>query len=291
MPPPDRRPGPSWTPEQDATVRAHYRRWPVEVVAGAVGRAISAVRKRAIVLGVAKRRAWTAADDRRLALLWECPDSLRSIAAALRRTEKTTYWRVQQLGLALGPPQGYEYLTAAADRTGYETEQLRRILDWASVKIRPVRARPSRRRGAHTGTRRRMFFVEIDAVDEAIAKWHRTENVAAAARDRGIGGDVLRAWLRLAGVPDEKRARKQHWRVESAVIDRVVAERRKLVSFSEAARRVGIDRSTLRLRLVRAGWTPGGRRWLVDLEKVRAVVAAAPSRQARSTRSARRLAA
>jgi len=213
-----------WTMAEDALVRSLYAVQGARACADALpGRSVTAVMKRARKLGLATHRRWTDLDYKRLRLLWGDGLSLETIAKKLGRTPKTTYWRAQHLGLPLGCPQGYEYLTAASERTGYDRTSLRIILRWAGVDVYRAITRESKPRGRLKRHSFRHHYVDPDRVDEAVAGWLRTECVEAAARRIGVCGETIRRWLIDAGhtPPTKPRAR---WRVESAEIDRVAAD-------------------------------------------------------------------
>lgn len=188
-------------------------------------------------------RHWTTAEDRRLRNLWGSA-SLYRVAATLGRTALTVHWRARKLGLVCGVPEGHEYLTHAAKRTGFSVSQLRRILRAADVSICCTISRPTR-------AKRRFHYVDPLDVDDAVAAWATTETVEAAARARGLVGETLRQALIRAGL--EAPARKRYWRVPSETIDRVVAEEQAKLSVRAHAARLGIHRETLAKRLRAAG--------------------------------------
>ena len=86
-------------------------------------------------LRLCRSRRWTPKEIEHLYTYWGT-QSLRSLCRILRRTRVAICGKARQLGLSLGCPQGFEYLTAAATRAGYNTRQLRQILAWAEVKIK-----------------------------------------------------------------------------------------------------------------------------------------------------------
>lgn len=239
-----------WTGREDALLRAHYVTDGAAAVAAMTHRSIAGVCHRAARLRVLRLRRWTAAEDKRLRLEWgEC--SLSKMAKRLGRTRATTYQRAKILGLSLGCPGGYEYLTDAAVRTGYCTGQLTKILRWAGVKRHRTLSR------TNAIVRPCHYVIPFD-VDTAVAKWHRTEAVETAAKTRGIGGYALRSWLRkarLAGmnVPAEPCRSHAHWRVESEVIDEVVALHARTETMRRAAMRLGVCAATLGIWLRDAG--------------------------------------
>lgn len=164
----------------------------------------------------------------------------------LGRTEVTTYWRARHLGLQCGCPRGFETLSAAAERAGYTTGQLREILRAGGHKVRRTLSRPGASR-----TGRRYHYVDPLDVDDAVAAWVKRESVERIAERQGLTGDVVRKLLVEAG--HAPPARKKCWRVESAVADRLIAEHRAMMPVAVHARRLGIWRTTLAKRLRAAG--------------------------------------
>lgn len=195
-------------------------------------------------------RRWSPKDDRNIGLLWTATP-LASIARELGRTEISVYWRARELGLPIGAPQGFEYLTDAARRTGFATSQLRRVLRANGVAITRTLSRPGvvSRLGGAPG--RHFHCVDPIDVDDAVAAWTREESVEGAALRRGVSGDVLRRLLLKAGHAPPRR-RKAHWRIPSHLADELVAAwRAKGVSVRAHAARLGLGRDTL------AGWLRG----------------------------------
>lgn len=204
--------GRPWTADEDAAVVARYATGDIEAIATDLDRSVIAVNHRAKRLGVAQRkRRWTKADVATLKSFWG-EESLRSLAKRLGRTEATTFWRAQQEGLPLGCPQGREYLTVAAKRTGYECGQLRKILKWAGVRLSLTMSRP-------TGARRHFHCVDPYDVDRAVEAWLSTEAITPGARARGTTVAMLTRRLRgIEGVPSKPPGR-YHWRIPSRILD------------------------------------------------------------------------
>ena len=207
---------PSWTVAEDAILRTVYPRDGIDGAKLALpARTESALFHRARRLGLQRRRRWTPSDDTHLRDLWSQGLRLSAIAKHLGRTKATTYWRAQKIGLPLGCPEDFEYLSAAAKRTGYCTSQLWRILGWAGVTVHAAVARPVKSRSG-----RRMHVVDPLDVDDAIASWLKTETANSAAKRLGISGDRLRARLRQVGVVTGKH---QHARVTEEQVARANA--------------------------------------------------------------------
>lgn len=132
-------------------------------------------------------RRWTDDDERQLAWLWEQYD-LREVAKRLGRTPIAVYFRLHYLGLGNGFPRGGESLQQAADRAGVSHRHLRRILEWAGVRMRLSRYNPHFRGASR---RRRVRWVMPEDVDQAIAAWCRLETITAAADRLGMSRFAL----------------------------------------------------------------------------------------------------
>lgn len=164
------RTGPRWTAAEDATLAEMApNHTAAEIAAALPGRTVAGIYQR--VRRFAKKRPhWTPGQDLTIDALWGC--DLDSIAAKLGRTRRAVYERASVLGLGVGCPVGFEYLTAASVRTGFAVQQLRAILSWAGVRLR------------HSLIRKRSagwrWFVSPEAVDAAIASWMRRDEREAA---------------------------------------------------------------------------------------------------------------
>jgi hypothetical protein len=206
-----------WTADELATLsRAYARGGYKAALAELPGRTSTSIMHKAERLGVLRRRRWTAANDAELRDLWGDGLSLPRVAKALGRTEATTYWRAQKLGLTGKLPPDHESLSAAAVRTGYGTGQLRAILRWAGFPVKRAFSRPTR-------SRKHFHIVDSLDVDEALARWHATEPLTPAARRLGVGVDALRKRLAAAGVVSP--GHKRHLRVTDTQARAVLAAR------------------------------------------------------------------
>lgn len=208
-----------WTPAEDDVLRRTYPAGSEAAAKALPRRSRVAIYGRAQDLGLSLRRRWTRSDDAQLRDLWDLGMQVRAIATRLGRTALTVYWRAQKLGLPLGCPDGWEYLTAAAERTGYATKQLRPILAWAGVSLRRALARPNKK------VARACHFVDPLEVDAAIAKWTASEPVHTAAARLGICAGTLERWLERAGFPCQRRAFRCHWRVTEEQIAKALEAR------------------------------------------------------------------
>jgi hypothetical protein len=205
-----------WTEAEESWLRANAKTKTLAEMAAHLGRSWRSVSNRTSRLGLLKLRRWTREDDMRLRSMWGSK-SVRYVAAKLDRTVATTYWRAQLLGLDLGLQPGTEYLKSAAKRAGFSPEALRNILSWARVhtSLPPTR----------TTSKRPKRCIEPDVVDDAVARWMKTETLAAAARRYGFSesGSVLLR-LRASGLPLPKKPKRlRHWRIPSETIDKAMA--------------------------------------------------------------------
>lgn len=208
--------GRPWAPTEDDAVRAGYEKGEAPAVARELGRTLISVYHRAQRLGLQTHRRWTKDDDRRLRNWWG-EFTIETIAKRIDRTTATTFWRAQVLGLPLGAAEGTEYLTHAAERTGYAVATLKMILRRSGVEIKRTMSRPEK------GAKRHYHCVDPVLVDAAIRAWLKTEPLEAAARARGISAEMLRLRLQhVSGVPP-RPADGTHWRIPTEVIDRAVA--------------------------------------------------------------------
>lgn len=211
--------GRPWSPADDAVIRAGYEKGQAPAIARQLGRTLASVYHRARRLGLSTHRRWTKDDDRRLRNWWG-EFTVDTIAKRLNRTAVTTFWRAQHLRLPLGAPGGTEYLSHAAERTGYALASFRMILKRSGVVIKRTMSRPEK------GAKRHYHCVDPVLVDVAIAAWLKTEPLEAAARARGLSSEALASRLRgVVGVPPKPI--KLHWRIPTVVIDRALAGERR----------------------------------------------------------------
>lgn len=149
-------------------------------------------------LGICRERRWTHQDDARLIDLWGEGTSLATMAARFHRTPLAVFARGKQLGLSVGVPQGFELITHAARRTGYDVKQLRQILHWARVRIRPALCEPSRY------VRCPRKIVDSFEADVAVERWLETEPLSRVAKrlrlcDRTVARKLTRSGFQRRG--------------------------------------------------------------------------------------------
>ena len=271
--------GQLWTPAEDAKLRTAYLRGGIKAAASALPhRTPGTIYHRASRLKLGLRKRWTQQDDARLELLWGL-ESVRVIAETLERKPVAVYVRARILGLPLGCPCGYEYLTDACKRTGYKSSQLRTILRFGGVKLHKAWTSTPHKR------KRATHVVVPEEVDEACAAWSQTEIVEQAAARRGMLGETLTKRLKAAGVKLWRASNAPHAnrRATTEEIEHAIrewdAKRVGRVSVHAEAKRRGIHNQTLRGWLERAGVPRGyGRFWFVDPEVLERVVREAAAR-------------
>lgn len=222
----------AWTEEADAALKAAWATGGFAAARAAFpGLGKRHVHLRAGELGL-HRRAWRPEDDAQLRRLWNAEMSLDEIAAALCRPQMMTYQRAVAIGLPPGCPDGWELLTHASLRTGFETDTMRRILAASGGTIRPALSRPRPAYRVVAGSRKghRHFIVVPAEVDAAVEHWLSGEPVAAAARRVGITPVRLRRLLRVAGVRQHRltvgrpaKGSRPQWRVTPDEVARALA--------------------------------------------------------------------
>jgi hypothetical protein len=205
--------GTPWTPAEDSTLHAVYARRGIYAACDALpARSRQAILRRARRLKIDRRRRWTKRDDARLSDLWHEGSSLRLMSRELGRTVRTIYWRAQKIGLVLGCPPGWEYLSEAARRTGFATQTMRLVLAFAGVPLRRAVTKG-------TGGQRPPHIVEPEAVDDAVAAWMDSEPLHAAARRLGLTDGALQWRLEALGIERPEGLGRAHWRVRSADVE------------------------------------------------------------------------
>jgi len=250
-----------WTAEEDDAIRGGFAHGRGRALAAQLDRTVSSIHHRAQRLGIIANRRWTPAEDTELRNLWY-EVSVGEIARRMKRTRAAVVQRAREyLALPLGAPDGFEYVSNAAVRTGFALATLQYILRWAGVKPRPSMS-------YDRGAKRHFHIVDPVDVDDAIERWLATESLEAAARRVGWSAETLARRLLASGLDVPPRPkRKRHWRIPTAVIDEVVARRAKVATLSAAAARLGLTSGWLRYQLVRAGVPrPPGKHWIVPLE-------------------------
>lgn len=227
-----------WTKADEQYVIAHYVSDGAKACAVVLGRTVHGIQQRAHLLNVVAKHRWTKAEDDQLRVMWGVHRSnVYEVAKALGRTPHATHYRARDLKLGLGCPQGFEFLDNAAKRTGFHWGHLLKILRWANVQIDDAWSCPT---GQPRPIRGRWRIVEPYDVDEAVRKWLATEPVDPAADRRSISAYKLNRILLEAIARGDKRVPekptdKRAWRVDSTVIDELVAAYRCELESRKAA--------------------------------------------------------
>lgn len=241
-----------WTAAEKRRLEQAYTKGGIHAARAALpDRGESGIYHMARKLKLTRRRRWTADDDERLRAQWGLED-IYTISRNLGRTRLTVYWRAYELDLPLGCPEGWEYVSDAAARAGFATATLWRILRFSHVRVLHAYAR-------NQGTRHKHIVEPID-VDDAVRAWMETETLTEAARRLSVNPESLYRWCEEAGVllHRDGRIKRSRMRAASSEFDRAVAEQRQRqeqsVSLAQAARELGLDRTTLAKRLRAAGF-------------------------------------
>jgi hypothetical protein len=228
-----KRKAPDWTDAEKDVVRQIYPTGGWAAVKQALPRRTkTSILKKACELRVAPKRHYSRSENLTLERLWEAGLELDRIAERMGRTPGSVYDHALAIGLRVAVPRGFECLTLAAERSGFARESLRAVLRWAGVKIHRNLSDPAARKKMPKWHR---HYVDPLAVDDAIARWMKTETLLAAAKARGLHDFVLKRWLVEAGIiePRPPGSRRLRWRIPTETIDRVIMERRQRMARAE----------------------------------------------------------
>lgn len=155
---------------------------------------------------------WAKSEEDHITWNWSTTP-IETIAAHLARSVDSVYRRaVLSLGLQGGCPNGCEYLTNAAARTGFTRESLKQIL-----KHHGTRTYKPQTKAANSGSRER--WVHPDAVDAAVKWWLDRETVTAAAARLGVSRNVLERRVECHPDAPPKPPHGHRWYIPSAVIE------------------------------------------------------------------------
>jgi phage antirepressor YoqD-like protein len=244
-----------WTPSEKRMLRRVYPTGVAAAVKALPGRSLVAVQCMAKKLGVHARirTTWTDEESETLRRMWGW-EPIYTISRALNKTPKAIFYRSVILGLRLVVPEGYDFVTNAAERAGFSVKAFQRIMRIYRVPVRAHYGR-TRERGKRCYHH---HIVDLERADEAVAKFMKTENLRQAAKARGLDTRRLVCWLTDAGVRIIRTGNgpKPFMRASTEDIDRVVADRRGYEWITEGARRHGISQSTLRNWLLKHGCKP-----------------------------------
>lgn len=209
-----------WSAADDEVIRARYRKGAAAGIAADLGRTTSAVRERARKMRALAERRWTAAEETILRDQWG-ELSLRQFAHRFNRTTKGIYQHARLLGIVNAERARSESVTEAAARTGFGRRKLMEILRAHRV-ANPVTTRFTTKNKA-----RPYYLLDPFDVDEAVAAYLETETIGAAARRHDTNnGLVIRALARVGVKRPASKAKRRHWRLDSATIDEALSARR-----------------------------------------------------------------
>lgn len=220
----------SWTAQEDSFLEASHKKLSLTELGERLGRTKMSVAKRCVVLGIGTRQRWTREEDHRLGFLWITTMPILAMSRRLKRSPQSICRRAKKLGLPSTMPDGYEFVTASARRTGFTTPTLLRILQWAEVPLHLARnhyagSRPStaRVRGPY-----HQRYVDPFDVDEAIERWHLTAPVEEIAHHHGLDGTTLRKRLAREGrLPRSESGKRTDLRVHEASVLDVIEQLKK----------------------------------------------------------------
>lgn len=195
-------------------------------------------------MGLAGRSQVSRQDAETIGKMWGVIP-LREIARSMGRGEGHVLNVIKfRLGLKVAVPPGWEYLTAAAARAGYDAKSFRAVLAYSRVPVCKAANAP--------GPRSLRAIVETSGVDAAVAAWVGLETLKDAAERHGMFDGRLRKWMTEAGY--EPPAPSVRWRLPAAAFDGVVKDRlENFEPFRAAAARLGVSEPTLRRWLADAG--------------------------------------
>lgn len=206
--------GVPWTAAEDAALREVYPSGIKAACEALPHRSQVAIYHRASRLfGASICRSWTDVDRDRLAFLWGADHSLEHIARQLGRTPDACYHYARDLGLIPGCPRGWEYLSVAGERTGYDITTLRRIMAWAGYPIHRSLSRGKAKNWRHVA--------DSLEINDAVKRWNETETCNKAAMRRGVCQETLRRRLARLGIV--RREGESELRVTDEQADRAMA--------------------------------------------------------------------
>lgn len=195
------------TPDQRQFLLDNYVQLGLKACAKHLGWGVNKTRATGAHLGLHGRVKWDP-KDLQYAVHSAGDYEFDTLAKKLGRSGHALVYGLDKMGFRLGCPQGFEYLSVAAARLGYKNCQLRTILKWANVPVRPSFSRP--------GDNGRRHIVESHAATEAVENWCAMHTFASAAAELGVSDHAIRTWTH--GDPRLTRAGSL-WRVPPEVMD------------------------------------------------------------------------
>lgn len=235
-------------------VKANWDKITIAEIARTLKISEDTVRARAKRIGLKSKftaggdRPWTEREDQ--AVIWHFGvKSAKMIAKEIDRTYNAIIRRAYKLGLVKqGCIQGYESLEQASKRTGYNIEQLRRMIKGRNIIPRKSEGYVEARAGK---TKRKLY--SIDDIDECVEAWHETETFTQGCIRLDIDPHVMRKALEKIGVVKPPDIKGKMWRVPSDKLEEAAAYQRTLISPTEYARLRGISPNTIIKKLKKVG--------------------------------------
>lgn len=193
-------------------------------------------------------RPWTEQEEQ--LVIWHFGvKSAKAIAKEIDRTYNAIIRRAYKLGLVKqGCVQGYETLEQASKRTGYNTDQLRRMIKGRNVVPRKAEGYVEARLKK---SKRKLY--NIDDIDECVEAWHETETFTQGCIRLEIDPHAMRKALAKIGVVKPEKIKGLMWRVPSTKLEEAAAYHRTLISPCEYARARGISPNTIIKKLKKMG--------------------------------------
>lgn len=171
------------------------------------------------------RTKWSAHEETTLKFEWHLATRAELVRRLPGRSWCAIWLHARAIGLPSGPPEGCYTIKETVRRLGIDRRTLLAALAAAGVPVRRCyNSAEVKTTRASDGPSTR-YYVEWEDARRVGEAWLATETVAGAARQRGIEPCALRRWLAAEGAITIGRVRGKPRRVDSSVIDRVVAAR------------------------------------------------------------------
>jgi predicted transcriptional regulator len=198
---------PPYSKEEKEFINQSHTSSTAAEIAKKLNRTRASVLRQMAAMEIRKRPQWTYAEDKRLSFLWITTMSIKTLCKKFGRSQQAVCRRARALGLDTTIPEGYEFLSEAARRTGFSRQTLCNILRWAEVPIHQARshlAEPRTKERTRTRKAYHKQYVDPFDVDEAVTNWMKEEEQKASpeqlAREHGLDGGTLRRRLRKKGL-------------------------------------------------------------------------------------------
>ncbi len=197
--------------EARAFLTQNYAKLGTRACAKALGWGCTKVSYVTKAMGLTCRPKWDPKDIERLAASVGDLD-MRRLKERFGRSAWGIRHGLLKAGVGMGCPQGFEYIDVAARRLGYASSQLRQILKWAEVHVKPAICRPD-------SPNVRSIVDSADAT-EAVERWCSMATARDVATQLGISEPNVRKRIR-----DDPRVTRigAFWRVPPEVVAELAA--------------------------------------------------------------------